>query len=90
MSTQSPNPYLVGRSNVTMAVAQPKPRTSKAVAATGAANANAKKNSVQMHRRSRTGSSLAAVIFPFPSLVPQPHTDRLQRMLHMQITKEEV
>jgi hypothetical protein len=49
MSTQPPNPHLMGRSNVAMAVAQQKPKPAPK------ANANAAKGKMQMHRRSRTG-----------------------------------
>ena len=49
MSTQPPNPQLMGRTNVAMAVAQPKPKPASK------ANSNTPKGKAQMHRRSRTG-----------------------------------
>jgi hypothetical protein len=56
MSTQPPNPQLMGRTNVAMAVAQPKPKP------VSKANSNTPKGKAQMHRRSRTG--LLKFIFP--------------------------
>jgi len=59
MSTQPPNPQLMGRTNVAMAVAQPKSKP--------AAKPNSTpKGKMQMHRRSRTGLwdfALVLVIF---------------------------
>jgi hypothetical protein len=49
MSTQPPNPQLMDRNNVAMAVAQSKSKPPSK------ANANASKGKMQMHRRSRTG-----------------------------------
>jgi hypothetical protein len=48
MSTQPPNPQLMGRSNVAMAVAQPKQKPASKANSTP-------KGKMQMHRRSRTG-----------------------------------
>ncbi|RDL34590.1 putative Transcriptional regulatory protein pro1 [Venustampulla echinocandica] len=50
MSTQPPNPQLMSRSNVAMAVAQPKQKS-----APKPASNSTTKNKMQMHRRSRTG-----------------------------------
>lgn len=49
MSTQPPNPQFMGRSNVAMAVAQPKQKPASK------ANGSTKGTKMQMHRRSRTG-----------------------------------
>jgi hypothetical protein len=52
MSTPSTTVHLMGRSNITMAVAQPKPKSAPKANANAATSKAAK---VQMHRRSRTG-----------------------------------
>jgi len=57
MSTQPPNPQLMGRTNVAMAVAQPKPKPASKANTTP-------KGKMQMHRRSRTG------LLDFPCEIP--------------------
>lgn len=57
MSTQPPNPLFMGRTNVPMAVAQSKPKP-----ASKANPNNAPKTKMQMHRRSRTGQLLRALL----------------------------
>jgi hypothetical protein len=70
MSTQPPNPQLMGRTNVAMAVAQPKPKPASKANSTP-------KGKMQMHRRSRTGLldffALTPIIFPFLSLRNRAH-----------------
>jgi len=60
MSTQPPNPQLMGRPNVAMAVAQQKSKP--------AAKPNSTpKGKMQMHRRSRTGLlDFASILVTFP------------------------